>query len=240
VAVADASTWRLKDALQPGIAAVRRYWAPFLLIQAAVAALVVLYYQIPDVQAFADRIGAFKKASGILFAAIGGFVAGGIVPEIAKAVTGRIKAYDRIWIKNMLFAGLIYAVVAIEVDLFYQLQAFMFGHGIEVGTVLTKLAVDMFLFSPILCMPTGIVMVDWRRNGYRPIPTVRGIHRIWYRERVIPAMIPGWAFWIPFLCAVYALPLTLQIPICLLGEAAWSLVFIFIANEEGNEASTEG
>lgn len=232
MAVAETAPWSLREALRPGLAAVRRYWAPFILIQACAVGLVVLYYSLESVRIVADDIGAIKKAWGLDFSAIGGFIAGGLLPEAAKALTGRIRSYDSAWFKNMLYAGFVYVIVAVQVDLFYQLQAVLFGHGIDPVTVGLKLLVDMALFAPFLCMPTGVVLIDWRSHAFRLLPTIRGIHRIWYRERVLPAMIPGWAFWIPFLCAVYALPLALQMPLCLLGEAAWSLLFIFIARQE--------
>lgn len=231
--VADPAPWQLRDAIRPGILALKRYWAPFLLIQICCALLVVAYYQLAPVRDWADAIGAVKNRWGLLFSGMGGFVAGGIIPEIAKAITGRNKTFDRKWLANTAYNGFVYLVIAVQVDLFYQFQGVLFGDGIDVRTILIKTVVDQLVFSPALCMPTGVVLFDWRAARFSVPKTVIGINRIWYRTRVLPAVIPGLAFWGPFLLALYALPPALQMPFALLGEAAWSLLFVFIATQEG-------
>lgn len=229
--MAEAASLRI--ALQPGIAAIRRYWAPFLLIQVSAALLVVAYYQVESVRVFADRIGLLKASWGLLFSAVGGFVAGGIVPEIAKAITGRMDRVSSTWLGNTVFNGFVYLVVAVQVDLFYRFQAFVFGNGVDAQTIFLKTLVDMGLFAPLLCMPSGVVLCEWRDARWNLGATLRALDRAWYRERVIPAILPGWAFWIPFLICLYALPQPLQMPFALLGEAAWSIIFIFIATQPG-------
>lgn len=224
--------WRLRDAVGPGVRAVQRFWAPFVLIQVGAAALVIAYYQLASVREFADAIGQVKNQWGLLFSGLGGFIAGGLIPEVAKAVTGRVKKFDGPWIRNTIFNGFVYLVVAIQVDLFYRFQAYLFGDGVDIGTILIKTVFDQLIFAPLLCMPTGVVLFDWRLAHFRVGPTMAGIHRIWYRDRVLPAVIPGLAFWVPFLFCLYALPSPLQLPFALLGEAAWSLLFIFIATQE--------
>ncbi len=227
----SAAEWTLGAALRPGLEAIRRFWAPFLAIQLAAAALVVGYYQSDSVRVFADQIGRIKSEWGLGFSAVGGFVAGGLIPEVAKALTGRIGRLDRRWLGNTCFNGFVYLVVASQVDLFYRFQSFAFGDGIDAGTILLKTTVDMGLFAPFLCMPTGVVLCDWRDAKWSLVKTVQRIGRAWFRDRVIPAILPGWAFWIPFLLALYALPQPLQMPFALLGEAAWSIIFIFIATQ---------
>ena len=228
-AEAEKARWSLKEALRPGFEALKKFWAPFLLIQLGAAALVVAYYFVPSVQAFAEGIVELRGRLGLLFSALGGFLAGGVVPEIAKALTGKIKKFDGKWLRDTAFGGFIYLVVAVEVDLFYRLQALMFGTGVDPATVIIKTTVDMGLLSPLLCMPTGVVLCDLRDARWNPITALRRISWPWYRDRVVPTLIPGWGFWIPFLACVYALPLTLQLPLSILGEAAWSMLFIFIA-----------
>lgn len=225
--------WTVREAVRPGLLALRRYWAPFLLIQLGAAALVAAYYLFSDVRSIADAIGVFKDRWGLLFSGIGGFCAGGVVPEIAKALTGRTKHFGRSWAASAIFNGFVYFVIAIQVDLFYRFQAHIFGNGVDAGTVLIKTTVDMLLFAPFLCMPTGVLLFEWRAAGFRIWPTLRKLNRVWFRERVVPAIIPGWGFWIPFLLCLYALPLPIQMPLALLGEAAWSLLFVFIATQEG-------
>jgi hypothetical protein len=50
-----------------------------------------------------------------------------------------------------------------------------------------------------------------------------------YRDRVFPALIPCWVFWIPVLFCVYAFPPNLQLPFAFLAEAAWSMIVVFVS-----------
>ncbi|MBW7929038.1 MAG: hypothetical protein H3C58_13330, partial [Fimbriimonadaceae bacterium] len=56
---------------------------------------------------------------------------------------------------------------------------------------------------------------------------------------IVPALIPCWAFWIPILICVYSLPANLQFVFALLAEAAWSILFVFIATNGGLAAGYE-
>src|SRR5688572_13635292 len=150
---AEKARWSLKESLRPGLEALKKFWAPFLLIQLGAAGLVLAYYFVPSVQAFAEGIVDLRERLGLLFSALGGFLAGGVVPEIAKVLTGKVRKFDGKWLRDAAFGGFIYLVVAVEVDLFYQLQAVLFGTGVDPMTVLIKTTVDMGLFSPLLCMP---------------------------------------------------------------------------------------
>ena len=229
LAEAEKARWSLKESLRPGFEALKKFWAPFLLIQLGAAALVLAYYYVPTVQSFAEGIVELRVRLELLFSALGGFLAGGVVPEIAKALTGKIRKFDGNWLRDAAFGGFIYLVVAVEVDLFYRLQALMFGTGVDPLTVIIKTTVDMGLFAPLLCMPTGVVLCDLRDARWNPIAALKRITWPWYRDRVVPTLIPVLGFCIPFLACVYALPLTLQLPLSILGEAAWSMLFIFIA-----------
>jgi len=169
------------------------------------------------------------------FAFAAGFIAGGVVPEIAKAATRRLRKIDRKWLNQTLFNGLVYGIVAVQVDLFYQLQNFLFGGGRNVATLIIETAVDMFIFAPLLSIPTAVAMFEWRSRRWA------GVGRLFrwegYVAKVVPALIPAWAFWIPMLFCVYAMPPDLQFCLAILAEAAWSILFVFIATEAHLEAT---
>ncbi|MCW5943242.1 MAG: hypothetical protein KIS66_13500 [Fimbriimonadaceae bacterium] len=224
--------WTLRDAFVPGVAAVRAHWPPFLLIQGAAAALAFAYYGSPFLQNMASGIMAWKVAGGLPFAFLVGVMAGGVVPEIAKALTGRLRRFDGAWLSKAGFTGMVYGIVATEVDVFYRFQAIWFGDGRDPLTLGIKTAVDMFAFSPLLCVPTAVLLFRWRKHGYAFRHGSRAFSWRFYRARVLPAMIPCWAFWIPILLCVYAMPTNLQFVFSQLAEAAWSILFVFIATGE--------
>lgn len=219
----------VRQIVAPGIAAVRAHWAPFLLIQVVAAALVVAYYQSPALRAIAEEPAAWKARYGFLFSFVGGFVAGGLVAELAKAATGRIERFDRAWLGLTVFVGTAYGLTGIQVDLLFLVQAKIFGHGTDWQTLLCKMVADMGIFAPFISMPFMISLFEWRAGHY----SLRNLVQVWrsgfYRTKVLPTLIPCWSFWIPMVLCTYSLPLKLQLPFALLGEAAWSVLFVFIA-----------
>lgn len=223
---------RLSEALQPGFRALKRNWAPFLVIQLGAGALVWLYYAQPAVQQWADGVAHVKTSWGLAFSFLAGAIAGGLIPEVAKLITGRLKRPDRKWMGQTMFNAFAYGIIASQVDLFYRLQAYLFGHGVDLQTLAIKTAVDMGLFAPIVSMPTAILLFEWRKAGYSWTRAFQTVPKGDWLSKWLAALLPCWGFWIPVLFAVYAMPTNLQFPLSVLAEAAWSIVFVFIATED--------
>jgi hypothetical protein len=226
-------TASLIDIMRPGIRAVRRNWAPFLLIQIIAATLVVAYYHFESVRSVAKSISDAKHAWGELFVIVSGAIAGGVLPQIAKIVTGKVKKIDRFFVADTLYNGFVFAVIAMVVNVFYTVQAEIFGTGIDITTLVKKTIVDMLFFSPFCAAPVGMFLLYARQSQFK-IDRVRRAFSFWfYRAYVLPTLPPNWAYWAPVVLCVYALPSDLQFPFAQLAEGAWSLLFVFIAGEAG-------
>ncbi len=200
-------------------------------IQIAAVVLVVTYYRSPDVQAVATQIAVWKVAGGVVFSFLGGAVAGGVIPELAKLVMRRIKRLDRSWLLSALYNAFVYGIVGVQVDLFYRVQAQIFGSGTDPQTLIVKTLVDMGLFSPLLCIPTATLLYAWKRRSFRFHGWRRAFTRKFYATQIWPTLLPCWAFWIPVLLCVYAMPMNLQFCFAILAEAAWSMVFVFMVSK---------
>lgn len=219
----------LATACRPGLAAVHINWGPFLAIQIASAALVFAYFTYTPFHDAMRQLANAKVRGGLPFSLVAGCLAGGLVPELAKAVTRKLWRIDRNWAKQTLFNGFVYGIVAVQVDLFYQLQNYLFGPGRDPATLFIKTAVDMLIFAPLISIPTAVALFEWRSNRWS------GVARLWrldgYVQKVVPALVPAWAFWIPMLFCVYSMPPDLQFCLAVLAEAAWSILFVFIATK---------
>jgi len=215
--------------MQPGIAAVRAHLAPFLLIQLGAFALVVAYFQSPAVRDFAEIPARWRADYGLPFAFVAGAVAGGLIAEIAKTLTGKVKKFDRAWLVLFSFTSFVYGCVGVLVDILYRYQALWFGHGNDWLTLTYKTVVDMLLFSTLISIPFATAMFSWLRHGFSLRELWRDLRDNYYMRKVVPGLIPCWAFWTPVLVCTYALPLKLQLPFAILAEAAWSVLFVFIA-----------
>lgn len=212
----------------PGIRSVRRNWPPIVLLQIAAAILLWSYFTQPGFREFLGEIARRKQQGGLIASALVGAIGAGLMPEAAKIVTGKLGKRDWAWLEKTAVTCFVYAVTAILVDLFYRIQAAMFGTGNDAGTLAIKTAVDMLVFSPLLSIPVACVLFalyelryDFRRLG-------GALREGFYRKTIAPSLVLCWFFWTPVLLCVYAFPTALQFPIAMLAEAAWSVLFVFM------------
>ncbi|MCB8932870.1 MAG: hypothetical protein H6534_05455, partial [Chthonomonadaceae bacterium] len=207
---------------------VRSQIGPLVVIQIAAVMLVIAYYRSPEMQTVAAKLAGVKVAGGLLFSFLAGGVAGGAIPEFARLLLRRIPRFDRAWAATAGYNALVYGVVGVQVDLFYQLQGLVFGTGNDAQTLIVKTAVDMSLFTTVISIPTAVFLYAWKRRGFRFDGWRSAFSRRFYAKEVWPTLIPCWAFWIPVLLCVYAMPADLQFCFAVLAEAAWSMVFVFM------------
>ena len=220
-----------QNLLAPGFRAIRRNWAPILLIQFIGFSLVIAYYRSLGVREFAQGIRHLKESGGVIFVIVSGAMAGGILPQIAKVITGRAGRIDIQFWKDTAFSGFVFALIGLEVDAFYKCQTVFFGTGADPITLIKKTALDMFVLTPILFNPTGMVLFHARAVNFRLIRVREALSWPFYRAWVVPTLPFNWAFWIPVVLCVYSLPEALQFPFSQISEACWSIFFVFMANE---------
>jgi hypothetical protein len=223
--------------LAAGVAALRRFWRPFVLIQSAALLLVPAYHLSPSVRAACAVVAAWKTAAGWWFASISGAVAGGLVPELAKWLADRRPRRPRAEPpppprerpRVILFNTAFFAFNGLVIDGLYRFEALLFGGGAGVLTVLAKTAFDQFVFTP-LWLVLVVALFLWRQSGFSLSATLPRLRQGFYRRRVLPLLIPNWCFWIPMVSIIYAFPVPLQFPLFTIALAAWSLIMVFIAN----------
>ena len=225
-----ASKWALQDAFRPGILAVRRFYRVFLFFQTIAIALYFAYHHLPAVQSSCDSFAAWKKSGGIPLSAFLTAVAGTILPELVRTVVGPDRTWDMGRLRRLGWNFLFFSFNGLLVDLFYLLQATLFGIGASWKVVLPKMALDFFGFIPWVALPMSVSYFLWLELDWSP----RRIFRAWswnlYRARVLPLIIPDFVYWGPILVFLYGLPLSLQVPFFLLAFSGWSLAFVFIGS----------
>jgi hypothetical protein len=222
----------VKGAFGAGLAALRRFYRPFLLIQFAAVLLIVAYHLDARVRAACAVVAAWKVAGGLPFAAAAGAFAGGLLPELAKLIADRrtgVAPPPRTRPGVLLFNVAFFAVNGIVVDLLYRGEARLFGADTRVGTIAAKVAFDQFLFTPAW-LHVIVVLFLWRQQRFSVAGTVRALRGSFFRARVLPLLLTDWCFWIPMVSVVYALPLPLQFVLFVLALGAWSLIMVFIAD----------
>ncbi|MFH1067595.1 MAG: hypothetical protein V1746_06805 [bacterium] len=219
----------LKRNLAPTWTALKHHYLPFLSLQICGVVIIVLYYQWSAFQKICSVIAQWKTEGGLFFAAGTMAVAGAILPEIAKLLTGKLRGkWTRSHLQDVLFTFLYYAFLGIALDLFYRFQSVLFGSDVTLRTVILKTFVDEFLWLPFIDAPSAMLLFLWYQHRFSVLQTRQALHSVSFLERFLPVLLSFWAYWIPLAVCIYSLPLPLQFPFSACATGAWSLLMIFI------------
>jgi hypothetical protein len=177
-----------------------------------------------------ESVGEYKSRFGLLFSVVSTAIFGGLLPGILRWLTTErfSKGSVGILVGNVIF----WAVKGAEIDLFYRLQAWMFGNDNGVATIVPKVLVDMLVYAPLVGLLNCVLFYIWQDNGYSLSKTKKALGSGWYVRKVLPALISNWAVWLPAAIVIYALPLALQLPVQNLILCFWVLVLVFFTKEE--------
>ncbi|NBS06018.1 MAG: hypothetical protein EBQ51_01265 [Verrucomicrobia bacterium] len=229
------SPWTLADALRPGLLAVRKFYRVFLFFQGIALLLYFGYYHSRPLAAAIDSFAAWKASGGLPLSALLTAIAGTVLPEAVRTLVGPDRSWNRERVRRMGWNFLFFGFNGFLVDLFYLLQAFLFGVGATFQVVLPKIALDFFGFIPWVALPMSVSYFLWLELGWNPVRILRAWNWSLYRDRVLPLLLPDITYWGPILVFLYGLPLNLQVPFFLLAFSGWSLAFVFIGSFELSE-----
>ena len=219
----------VKQALIPPLHALQTHFRPLILVQLCSITLVYAYYHHTGLQKACTSLAHWKQQGGVLLAALSTVFAAVVLAEIAKALTGHIPRFDRAYRIHLLFISGLFAISGALVDRFYLLQSLIFGDNHNVLTVVTKVAVDQFIYSTFWAVPFSIIWFVWGEEQYDFKRTLKRLNLELYLTRGLPLTFSNWLYWIPMTSCIYSLPYPLQFPLFIFAMAAWSILFVFIA-----------
>jgi hypothetical protein len=227
----------LATLLAPGVAAVQKFWRPFLLLQSAAFLLVLGYYTNDHIRSLCEQLSQLKQREGLIFSMVATAFAGAILPELAKAIVMGDRQLTRKRMRDVGFALAIFAVNGIITDFQYRGLAWWLGQDNHPVTVIKKVLADQFITTPIYGVPYWVFVFSLRVNRYDFVRTIGQISPRWYAMRVLPLLIPCWFYWLPMVALIYALPGPLQFCLFCFAVAAWSLLMVFVATHEAEADS---
>lgn len=220
---------KFRDALGRAGAAARENLLPGLLLQALMVVFLCLYLFHGGTRQFLGNVAKLKQESGYPFAFVSYVIAGALLPELLRIAffqrgrPGRRNAW------NFLTAAPIWGILGLIVDLFYRWQAVWFGAGNDFQTILFKVLVDQFLFSPFLSAPYIVGTLYWRDHRFRRDAFRRMFSADFVYESVFPIVVAGWCIWIPGVSLVYFMPSALQLPTAVIIQVFWVLIITTLA-----------
>lgn len=216
-----------------GIAAAKANILPGLVLWAVGSFVVLSYYFWPPAAGFYAAVADLKTEYGFLFAAISTAFFGGFLPFLfQKLQVGSIRPAP--W-SQLPFMALYWGLRGVEVDALYRLQAIVFGNEPAFSVVAPKVLADQFLYCPLWCMPTMVLIYLWKDCGYSAARIRERLGPRWYWRRVVPIMVSNWSVWIPAVALIYLLPQPLQLPLQNIVVCFWVLLLMVLTAGDREE-----
>lgn len=230
----DSSAPARLSPIQVGLDAARANFVPGLALSGVGVAILLGYYFHPPTRAALDAVADFRTRLGVSYAIISTTIVGGLIPVFIQQFMPKLPG--RAELRHLPFYIGFWAYKGLETDLFYRLQAWLFGDEAALTTVVLKLLADQFIFTPLYFAPISILAYLWKDSGFSVGEVRRRLERHWFRERVVPLLISNWAVWMPGVCIIYAVPLALQVPIHNIVLCIWVLMLTVITARSGGRA----
>lgn len=219
---------KLKAAFQRAAKAIRANLLPGLLLQSLMIVFLALYVTHDGTRQFLTQVESIKQEAGLLFSFTSYAISAAILPELLAIGFFQQCRITRRNIRNILTGLPAWGMIGIMIDLFYRGQILWLGTGQNWQTVTSKMLIDQFLFSPLICTPITIAYFLWRDMGFRKTALSQIFSSSFFPDRVIPVQAAGWVIWVPGVCLVYFMPSGLQIFVAVLIQTFWVLVFTMV------------
>lgn len=214
--------------LRDGLAAARANLLPGIVLTLFAVGLLLAYRYHPPTHDVMQRLGEVKQAWGWPFVMISTALFGGLIPGLVQRMRPKLR-HTMPW-AAVGFLTLFWAYKGVEVELLYRLQAQWFGDNREPVTLVKKIVVDQGIYCPLWAVPTTVLPYAFKDCGFSLSRTLKPIGRLgllgWYQNRVVPVVISNAAVWVPAVCVIYCLPLSLQLPVQNLVLCFWSLLLV--------------
>lgn len=217
-----------KSPLLIGLAAARANLLPGLIVQALMIVAVVLYYFAPAARPVFNTLAGWKQSYGYAFSMVSAVIAGAIAPELLKILCFQRGIPTRANGRTLLISAIMWAGQGALVDAFYRLQSLMFGDDLSVRTIATKVAVDQFIYNPLLPGLLNAGTYYLLAKGFTGTNVRYVLSWHFYKHQIIPVLIATWGVWIPVVCGIYALPPLLQFPLFSLALTFWATMLAWI------------
>lgn len=203
---------------------------PGFVLQGAMLAILIAYYESARVASWLDRLARFKEASGLAFVISAGILAGALLPEIFLVAFFQGGKWERQNFRNLAFTVPTWAIDAVLVDLMYRANAFWFGSAVTVPAVLAKICVDQLGYNPFLAAPGEVLVYEWKNEGFSWASVRRSLGWKHYRAKIVPTLLATWVLWAPLMAIIYSLPFALQFPLFSLALTFWVLLLTYMTN----------
>lgn len=223
----------MKRAIAIGCGSVRANRLPLAVLWALAAALVFGYWRVGPVSAVLHSLGEWQLAGGWAAAFASCAVFCGLLPGIFILSVPSLRV-PRPFLSlgvQMLWSGL----CGVVTNWMYVANAVLIGTGTDFTTLVLKIAVCQFVWTPLWFSPAGSLVYFWIGRDFS---FSRCRHewswRLWL-EMSVAGMLMSWALWIPCGLCVFMLPTELQVQVTGIVNAFNCLLLLVVGRTKGAE-----
>jgi len=209
---------------------------PAIFLWSVAFGILYFYSHNAAVHAGLTAVADLKSRLGLGFSMPAQAVAAGLIPFLLQKL--QAGNHGRTRLVHVPFLMLFFAFQGGLSDLFYTMQAHIFGNGVGWAQVLPKIAVDLGFYSPVICMPSQTWAYVFKDNGFSWARTREALGPNWYARRVFPVYLACLLVWMPALAVLYSLPLPLQFPFQAIIQCFWGLILIIVTKGAEGEIAT--
>jgi hypothetical protein len=199
---------------------------------AAMSVLVAIYYCWPAGAAVLAWYARWQQTGGIYTNALAAGLAGGVLSEVSLVYVRDRGRWNLSHVENMGFKFVLFLFGGAVVYEFYRWQAFWFGEGATWSILLPKVLVDQFIFSVFWSTTYQTLAFRWQNLRYSGRRLWEELDGNFVVERMLPVLVTNWMFWIPGVTLVYAMPLSLQMPLNIFATAIWAVLLAAVARQK--------
>ena len=203
-----------------------------LVLQAAMAALVFIYYCWPPGSDLLSRYATWQHSGGVWAAALATALAGGVLSECSLVYLQDKGRWTARHLQDMAFKFAFFLFNGAVVYEFYCLQTVMFGEGTAWSVLVPKILVDQFVFTVIWSMSVQTVAFRWQALDYSGMRLWMELNGDFVATRMLPVLVTNWMFWIPGVVLIYSMPTNLQSPLFIFATAIWGLLLPAVSRQK--------
>ncbi len=219
-------------AVQKGFRAARQNFSVMAVLLTAMSAFVAVYYCWPAGAAVLSQYATWQQAGGIYTIALAAGLAGGVLSELSLVYVRDGGRWTVSHLENMGFKFATFSLGGAIVYEFYRWQAVWFGNGASWAILLPKVLVDQFIFTVFWSTAYQTLAFRWHHLRYSVRHLWRELDRNFVMEQMLPVLVTNWMFWIPGVTLIYALPLTLQMPLNIFAGAIWAILLSAVSRQK--------
>jgi hypothetical protein len=221
---------RILESAHHGWQSAKANLLPGILIISIAALIVAAYYTFLSIREALDGLRTLRETWGLSFTMLSSAIGAGLIPGLYLMAIGKARRDGRGQL-NLLFTCLVWASTMALVDYFYVFQNWFWGAGVTLSILLAKMLFDQFVFTPLLSIPYMALGFRLRDLNYDFQALGRALRDDWIVKVIIPMLVACWLTWIPGTLVVYALPLSLQIPLMVLIQCFFALEMAYATSK---------